>query len=284
MRKGLLALLIAALLSALSATAAQAQAPDEMVALGDSYAAGPLIPAPLPPFGCLKSSSNYGRLASVRVGASLYRDATCSGAETEDMTAPQGVSPTPNPPQFDRLTPTTTLVTLTIGGNDIGFSGIAENCFSQSSNSGTPCQDRYVTASGDEISQRIAETRPKVDAVLQGIKQRSPNAQVLVVNYAAILPHTGNTGCWPVVPISDGDVPYVRSKQVELNDMLAASAAANGAEIVDWYGASVGHDACQPPGLKWVEGAVPTSAAAPVHPNLLGMAGAASLVVAADRD
>jgi lysophospholipase L1-like esterase len=278
MRKGLLALLVAALFTAFSA--ATANAADEMVALGDSYAAGPLIPAPIPPFGCLKSSSNYGRLASIQLGASPYRDATCSGAETEDMTAPQGVSPRPNPPQFDRLTPTTTLVTITIGGNDIGFSSIAEDCFSQS-NSGTPCQDKYVTAGGDEISQRIQATRPKVDAVLQGIHTRSPNAQVLVVNYAGILPHTGNTGCWPVVPISDGDVPYVRAKQVELNDMLAASAAANGAQVVDWYAASAGHDACQPPGLKWVEGAVPTSAAAPVHPNLLGMTGAASLVVAA---
>ena len=198
------------------------------------------------------------------------------------MTAPQGVSPGPNPPQFDRLTPTTTHVSITIGGNDIGFSSIAEDCFSQT-NSGTPCQDRYVTANGDEISQRIQDTAPKVASVLQGIKQRSPNAQVLVVNYAAILPHSGNTGCWPVVPISDGDVPYVRAKQEELNKMLADQAAANGAALVDWYAASVGHDACQLPGIKWVEGAAPTNAAAPLHPNLLGMIGAADLVVAAAR-
>jgi lysophospholipase L1-like esterase len=279
MRRALLALV--ALLIAVAPASAQAQT-EEMVALGDSYAAGPLIPAPIPPFGCLKSTSNYGRLASIQLGASPYRDATCSGAETEDMTAPQGVSPRPNPPQFDRLRPTTTLVTITIGGNDIGFSGIAEDCFSPD-NTGTPCQDTYVAPDGtDEISQNIAETRPKVDAVLQGIRQRtSPTTQILVVNYAAILPHTGDTGCWPIIPISDDDVPYVRSKQEELNQMLADSAAANGAQLVDWYAASVGHDACQPPGLKWVEGAIPTSAAAPVHPNLLGMQGAASLVVAA---
>ena len=279
MRKGLPAL-VALVIAVMPATAA-AQA-EEMVALGDSYAAGPLIPAPLPPFGCLKSSSNYGRLAATQLGASPYRDATCSGAETEDMTQPQGVSPQPNPPQFDRLTATTTLVTITIGGNDIGFSGIAEDCFSPD-NSGTPCQDRYVTAGGDEISQRIQETAPKVAAVIQGIRQRSPNAQILVVNYAAIFPHTGDTGCWPIIPVSDDDVPYIRAKQEELNQMLADSAAANGAELVDWYEASRGHDACQPPGLKWVEGAVPTNAAAPVHPNLLGMIGAADLVVAAAR-
>ena len=278
MRKGLLALLLAALMVVLPAAAAQAA--DEMVALGDSYAAGPLIPVQLPPFGCLKSSSNYGRLSAIQLSASPYRDATCSGAKTNHMTSPQGVTPGPNPPQFDSLTATTTLVTITIGGNDIGFSGIAEDCFSQN-NTGTPCQDRYVTANGDEISQRIQATRPKVDAVLQGIHTRSPNAQVLVVNYAAILPDQGNTGCWPVVPISDGDAPYVSAKERELNQMLADSGAANAATLVDWYGASVGHDACQPPGIKWVEGAVPTSAAAPVHPNLLGMKGAADLVIAA---
>ena len=271
-----LALLLVAIFVGLPATAHA----DEYVALGDSFAAGPLIPVQMPPFGCLKSSNNYGQLAAIQLGTPI-KDATCSGAETEDMTAPQGVTPGPNPPQFDRLSAATTLVTVTIGGNDIGFSGIAENCFSQNGG-GTPCQDHYVVNGVDEISNRIQETAPKVADVIQGIRTRSPNARVLVVNYSAILPHTG-PGCWPVVPISEGDVPYVRAKQEELNQMLATQAAANGAVLVDWYAASVGHDACQPPGLKWVEGAAPMNAAAPVHPNLLGMIGAAELVVSAAR-
>src|SRR4051812_17963393 len=184
MRKGLLALLVAALLTALSASAAQA---GEYVALGDSYAAGPLIPAQLPPFGCLKSSSNYGRLANLTL-QNTYRDATCSGAKTNHMTTAQGVTPGPNPPQFDSVSPTTTLVSVTIGGNDIGFSSIAQDCFSQN-NTGTPCQDKYAPAGGpDQISQRIADAAPKVAGVIQGIHTRSPNAKVLVVNYAAILP------------------------------------------------------------------------------------------------
>ena len=277
MRKGLLALAVLVV----AAVPASAQAAEEYVALGDSYAAGPLIPVQVPPWGCLKSNNNYGNLAARTLAASPYRDATCSGAETEDMTAPQGVSPEPNPPQFDRLTATTTLVTITIGGNDIGFSSIAEDCFSQN-NTGTPCQDKYVTANGDEISQRIQATRPKVDAVLQGIHTRSPNARVLVVNYAAILPESPPY-CWPIVPISDGDAPYVSAKERELNQMLADSAAANDATLVDWYTPSLPHNACTPPGIKWVEGAVPTNAAAPIHPNRLGMIGAADLVVAAAR-
>jgi lysophospholipase L1-like esterase len=270
-------LLLIALVLALPASAARAA---EYVALGDSYAGGPVIPVQMPPFGCLKSSNNYANLAALTLAVPL-NDATCSGAKTDHMTTAQGVTPGPQPPQFDRLSAGTTLVTLTIGGNDIGFSSIGDSCKSLDGK-GTPCQDRYVVGGVDEISNRIQQTAPKVASVLKEIHTRSPSAQVLVVNYSAILPHTG-PGCWPVVPLSEGDVPYVRAKQEELNKMLADQAAANTATLVDWYAASVGHSACAPPGLKWVEAAVPLNAAAPLHPNLLGMLGAADLVVAAAR-
>ena len=250
------------------------------MSLGDSYAAGPLIPLQVPLFGCLKSNNNYSNLTARNLGLALT-DASCSGAETEDMENPQGVSPDgPNPPQFDRLRASTQIVTLQIGGNDIGFSGIAEDCASATSNEGTPCQDRYVHDGRDEISERIQATAPLVAAVLQGIRARSPQARVLVVNYAAILPDEG-PGCWPQMPITDGDVPYVRAKEKELNAMLATQATAAGAELIDWYTASIGHDACQPPVIRWVEPVVPVNAAAPVHPNLGGMLGASELLTAA---
>ncbi|HEX5896647.1 MAG TPA: SGNH/GDSL hydrolase family protein [Thermoleophilaceae bacterium] len=274
--RALLALLITML-----ALAAPASADTQYVSLGDSYAAGPLIPLQIPPFGCLKSNNNYAHLASRQLGLALT-DPSCSGAETEDMTNPQNVDPDgPNPPQFNSLTPKTRIVTIQIGGNDIGFSSIARDCTS-TTNEGTPCQDRYVHDGRDEISERIQATAPLVAAVIQGIHQRSPKARVLFVNYAAILPDTG-PGCWPQMPITDGDVPYVRAKQKELNAMVAAQAAANGAELIDWYTASIGHDACQLPVVRWVEPVVPVNAAAPIHPNLGGMMGASDLLVAALR-
>lgn len=262
---------------ALAAPAA-AQTTGEYVALGDSFTAGPLIPLQIQPFGCLKSNNNYAHLTARRLGLPL-KDPSCSGAETEDMTNPQGVTPGPNPPQLDSLGKKTRIVTLQIGGNDIGFSEIAENCMSDSPE-GTPCQDRYVVNGRDEISERIKATAPLVAAVIQRIRARAPKARVLVVNYAAILPHQGD-GCWPQMPITRQDVPYVRAKQVELNQMLADQAALNGAEVIDWYGASVGRDACQPPVIRWVEPVVPVNAAAPIHPNLGGMLGASDLLVAA---
>jgi lysophospholipase L1-like esterase len=260
--------------------AGTAQAAPRYTALGDSYAAGPLIPLLLPPFGCLKSSNNYGHIAQRTLAYAEYRDATCSGAETEDMTQPQNVSPGPNPPQFDALSPDTELVTINIGGNDIGFSELAENCVSIVP-WGSPCRNRYVDASGnDEISDRIEATADDVAGVIQGIHDRSPVGRVLVLNYSAIFPHEG-TGCWPQMPVARGDVRWLREKQVELNTMLAEQAAANGAEIVDVYGASVGRDACASPLTRWVEPYIPLNAAAPLHPNLRGMRAMARMVVGA---
>jgi len=279
--RGKSALLV--LISVLVLAAPAAAAPDPAyVSLGDSYAAGPLIPVQVPLFGCLKSNNNYANLTARNLGLTL-KDASCSGAETEDMTSPQNVDPDgPNPPQFDSLTKRTRIVTVQIGGNDIGFSSIARDCANATSNEGTPCQDRYVHDGRDEISERIQATAPKVAAVLQGIHQRSPKARVFIVNYAAILPDEG-PGCWPQMPITDGDVPYVRAKEKELNAMIAAQAAANGAELLDWYTASIGKDACKPPVIRWVEPVVPVNAAAPVHPNLGGMIGASELLTAALR-
>jgi len=281
--RSLLAVFISML--ALASPAHAAAPPPEYVSLGDSYAAGPLIPLQIPPFGCLKSNNNYSHLTARNLGLAL-KDPSCSGAETEDMTSPQNVDPDgPNPPQFDSLTKKTGIVTLQIGGNDLGFSSIGRDCASATSNEGTPCQDRYVHDGRDEISERIQATAPLVDAVLHGIRARSPKARVFVVNYAAILPDEG-PGCWPQMPVTDGDVPYVRAKQKELNAMMATEAAANGAGLIDWYAASIaggGHDACKPPVIRWVEPVVPVNAAAPLHPNLGGMIGASELLTAALR-
>ena len=273
------ALALAAVLAAALPSAASAE--PNYVALGDSYVAGPVIPLQIKPWGCLKSDHNYAHLAAPELGLDL-RDPSCSGAETEDMTQPQGVSPRPNPPQFDKLGVDTEVVTLGIGGNDIGFSSLAEDCFNAGVNdrTGSPCKDMYTAGGTDQISQRIAETAPKVAANLQGIQTRSPGARIFVVNYPAIFPHEG-PGCYAILPVAEGDVVWLREKQQELNQMLADQAAAHGATIVDWYSASRGHDACQLPGIKWVEGAVPANAAAPVHPNLLGMMGAEQVLVAA---
>ena len=247
--------------------------------LGDSYAAGPLIPnQQLSPLGCLRSDHNFAHLAAAALGRSLA-DASCSGAKTDDMTTPQDVTPGQNPPQFNALTTDTQIATLQIGGNDIGFTSILENC-ATANPFAHPCRDKYVVNGHDTLADKIAATAPKVATVLQGIHARSPGARVFVVNYAAILPETGS-GCWPQFPIAFSDVPYLRSVEKNLNAMLARQAAANGARIVDDYTASIGRDACKSSSTRWVEPLVPANAAAPFHPNARGEAGIAAEVVSA---
>jgi lysophospholipase L1-like esterase len=274
---------ILALLATLAATlvlGATGSGAADWAGLGDFYAAGPLIPnQQVNPLGCLRSDHNFAHLAAAQLGRSLA-DVSCSGATTEDMMAPQDVTPGPaNPPQFDALTPTTQIVTLQIGGNDIGFTEIIENCASVTP-FGHPCQDQYVVNGDDTLRDRIAAAAPKVAAAIEGIHARSPAARVFVVNYAAILPETGS-GCWPTVPIARADVPYLRGIAKALNAMLADQAATHGATIVDDYTASLGHDACKSSSTKWVEPLLRTNAAAPFHPNARGEAWIAAVVARA---
>jgi lysophospholipase L1-like esterase len=257
--------------------AGAAGAASNYVALGDSYAAGPLIPVPVPPYGCLKSSSNYANLVALRIALPL-RDRTCSGASTRHMTQPQGVTPGPNPPQFDALDADTRLVTVQIGGNDIGFSGIGQDCLDADVN-GPSCQAKFTVDGQDVIQARIATAGQRVRDVLAGIKSRSPQAKILVVDYPAIFPHSGG-GCPPLIPVANASVPYLRGVQESLNAMLAGEAATAGATLVPAYASSVGRDACSLPLLRWVEPVVPLNLAAPLHPNLTGMLGMADLVVA----
>ena len=160
----------------------------DWVGLGDSYAAGPLIPnQSLSPLGCLRSDKNFARLAAASTGRSLS-DVSCSGAKTDNMLGSQSTSAGTNPPQFNALSSTTKVVTLQISGNDIGFTEIIQNC-ATANPFGHPCQDRYVKNGVDELRGRITAVAPKVAAVIQGIRARTSAAtKILVVNYAAIFP------------------------------------------------------------------------------------------------
>jgi lysophospholipase L1-like esterase len=254
--------------------------PKHYVALGDSYAAGPLIPVQrTDPIGCERSTMNYPARLAAALDIRDYTDVSCSGATTDNMTAPQTVRLGTNPPQFNALRPDTDLVTLTISGNDIGFTNILLTCIVLSATDpfGNPCE-REATAGGtDRYAQRIAATAPKVAQVLQGIRERSPRATVLLVGYLRILPPA--LGCYPVFPIARGDVPYLDGVEQQLTTMLADQAFNHGAVFVDSYAGSLGRDACQLPGVKWVEGIVPTSPAAPVHPNATGMQAVAAFAL-----
>ncbi|MEU3504726.1 SGNH/GDSL hydrolase family protein [Streptomyces hundungensis] len=256
----------------------------EYVALGDSWSADVTvlgIDHTYAPSGCAQSAWNYPKQVAARLGVRVFRDATCGGATTVEMTAPQNVGHVPllaqgvNPAQFDRLTPTTDLVTVGIGGNDVGLADTALGCLNPlPAPLAQPCRTRFAGPGGkDLMSQRIADAKSRISGVLAGIHQRSPRATVLVVDYLAGV--ADDHGCYPVVPILDEDLAWFGARLRELNGMLASAAREGGATFVDTYRGSVGHDVCAPDGIRWVEGLLPLSThpvgpAVSFHPNRLG--------------
>lgn len=289
-RSWALALIPAVALVVAVAVPASADTPyASYVALGDSYAAGPLIPLQigLPP-GCLRSDRNYPAVVARTLDISDisdisdFRDVSCSGATTDDLAAPQNVGLGVNAPQLDALGPDTELVSMTMGGNDIGFASIIGDCAARSPLAplGAACKDYFTAGGTDQLAARIDGAAPKIAAALEAIADRSPDARIVLVGYPAILPDKG-PGCFPVAPFSAGDVAYLRGVEKELNAMIAEQADEAGAEYVDTYTPTIGHDICKLPGTKWIEGLVPTAPAAPVHPNALGEAAMARATVAA---
>ncbi|MFJ8200960.1 SGNH/GDSL hydrolase family protein [Streptomyces sp. NPDC096152] len=238
----------------------------EYVALGDSYTSGPLIPRQVDA-NCARSDHNYPSLVAAERARTTLKDVSCSAAKTDQMWEPQGT----NGPQLDALERGTDLVTLQIGGNDMGFGSIIATCAALSSTdpSGNPCERYYGSSGTDRLTVAIAQTAPKVDRVLRAVHSRAPHARVLVVGYPDLLPDDGS-GCYPSVPFAAKDFPYLRDTGKRLNLMLRLVAAWNHVEYVDTYGPTVGHDMCKAPADRWIEPLAPTSPAAPAHPNAKG--------------
>lgn len=254
--------------------------PRVYVAMGDSYTASPLTSAPVDsPAGCLRSDNNYPRVARAAMGMETFVDISCSGAKTDDFFAPQSVTGGTNPPQLDALTTMAHVVSIGIGGNDIGFSSIIEHCVTYNPFD-TPCRDEYLVGGRDLIAERIAATAPKIANVLANVRARAPYATIYLVGYPSIVPNSGY-GCWPRVPVAPGDVSYLRDTTKRLNAMIAQQAAAAGARYVDTYTPSIGKDTCASSSVRWVEGLVPENAAAPFHPNARGSAGMGAALAAA---
>ena len=263
-----------------------ALATNAYVALGDSFTAGPMVPYPKgEPSSCRRSDHNYPSLVAAEIRAGAFRDVSCASAQTEDMTGWQtglaGILGAANPPQFGALDPAVDLVTVGIGANDMGFRSVVATCVRlgiQSLGIGRPCTDHYTSGGVDHVAQRIdATVGPRLATVLAGIQERSPSARLLVVGDPNPMP--APPGCFPLVPFARGDLPFLHGLARRLHEMRQARAAEAGAEYVDQFTGSAGHDVCRPPGAKWYEGFVPTDLAFPAHPNRMGMRFAARQVL-----
>ena len=250
---------------------------DDYVALGDSFTAGPLIPRiRLDPLGCARSTSNYPAFLAAYFKVKTYTDVSCSAAETIHMSEPQATFAGTNAPQLDVLDEGTDLVTLGIGGNDYSlFGDLITECAKvrESDPTGAPCKEKYTVAGVDTKIRDAKRIEARVAAVVAGIKERSPSATVVVVNYLRILPPSGT--CPDVVPFADGDYAWGNEVEKQLNTSLRNAARSYQATYVNMFPASLGHDACRG-SEAWVNGSeLKPLRAYPYHPFRSGMRGIA---------
>jgi lysophospholipase L1-like esterase len=241
------------------------------VALGSSMAAGPGIrpSAAGAPFRAGRSARNYPHLVAERLGLDLT-DVTYSGATTANVLhEPQHGTP----PQIEAVDGTETLVTVTIGGNDVGYvpmltvAGLprpvrwlppVRSLFDPTA------RDRALVAVGDTL-RRVGEA----------VRARTPRAQVLFVDYLTLLPPPGE----PVAPLVSADAALGRRIADTLERLTGQAAADTGCGWVRAAQAGRAHHAwsSEPwttrPGLPW------PGRPAPLHPNAAGMRAVADLVV-----
>jgi hypothetical protein len=281
LRSSLLIAAVTASLTGLVVTgSANASTPSPLAyaALGDSYSAGSGIPpaAPGAPAACAQSAMDYPHVIAAARGFQLT-DVTCGGATTSNMTVSQYLGV---PPQFAALNAATSVVTLGTGGNDNGFfaSTLAECSLTDVvglATGGAPCQQLF----GGQLAGDISSDAPAIATALRQIHQISPKAKVFVVGYPDVLPQTGS--CYSAIPIVAGDVTFINGLEKALNTMLRTAAQQNGATFVDTYTPSIGHDACQPAGVRWIEPFFGANGAVFVHPNVHGEAADAQDIQAA---
>ena len=236
------------------------------VAMGSSFAAGPGIPDyyEAQPAPCYRSTQNYAHQLAARLGLALT-DVSCSGATTGHLTGPRGNIP----PQFDALTPDMRLVTITIGGNDLGYIGglAASSCAGLMAETGVDADCAPIPAPPAE--QTFADLTQRMDQIAKEVRRRAPEAQLVFVDYLAVLPEAGTC---PATPLNDFAADGARYTARRLAEITRETAGANGASIITASEFSKGHDACSAD--PWMHGYPRPSA--PIngtlyHPNAAGM-------------
>jgi lysophospholipase L1-like esterase len=269
------------------------QPSDKYVALGSSFAAGPGVP-PVDPtaFGaCGRSLANYAHLLAAQLQLSLT-DVTCNGATIADIVSTRQFGFLE--PQVNAVTADTKLVTVTVGGNDVGYlSGL----YSQSGEndpatlSAVPGMtaeiQEFICAPIDHaaVDAALASLQAQMTSMVQALRAKAPDATIVLVDYLSILPLTGTTPCLGV-PITADQAQH--SNRVAQGVNLATRNAAD-SERVGYLPASVlstGHTACSedPWVFAWEFGSdFLAGGQAAYHPNANGMSAIAAALCGALR-
>ena len=247
------------------------------VAMGSSFGAGPgLTPrAPGSPRRAGRSAGNYAHLVAGALGLDL-RDVTYSGATTSDLLQPTAAG---LPAQLDAVTPDTRLVTITAGGNDVGYLPRLTLSSLPWPLRAVPRVRASIAGFGDQAvtDERFAQLERNLATIGQRLHDRAPVCRVLFVDYLTILPPQGqDQGTPPPAEMAR----WGRAIAARLAATTQAGAGAAGCEYVAVSAASADHHAwSQAPWTRRFH--LSLRGGAPYHPDAAGMAAVAQLVIAA---
>lgn len=246
------------------------------VALGSSMAAGPGIAprAPGSPRAAMRSARNYPSLLAEDLALDLV-DVSFSGAMTAHVTHQRQLGA---PPQVEALDGTETLVTITIGGNDVSYVPGLLVATLPSPLRLLPVVGPRLRHALDPTARQVAfsEVGGSLRAVGRAVRRRSPQARVVFVDYLTLLPPPGRAA----FPLRERYVDQGRRTAQRLEAVTAAAAAATGCELVSAGAASRDHHAWSED--PWTVGATLPLPGRPLayHPNAAGMRAVADLLAA----
>lgn len=256
------------LLSACAGRAPVLPAGSHYVAMGSSFAAGPGL-APFisgGPSRCTRSTSNYAHQLAAKRGLTLV-DVTCSGATTQAVL--DGWNEVPA--QVAAIGPETRLVTVTIGGNDVGYIGnmFATSCRTLASRTGAAADKcRPPNWAYDAAFQRLSAALTRIG---EEVRARAPGALLVFVDYPLVLPRSGTCDA---TPLETGDADRLRAIGLRVQDLTAEAAKKTGALLLKASELSRDHSVCG--AVPWMVGFPAPAGAAAYHPNLAGMSAVAA--------
>ncbi len=244
---------LSAALSALAASApASARSTVHYVALGDSYSSGVGAGSYISSSGsCDRSTNAYSALWANANQPASYTSVACSGATTSSVISGQ----------LSALSSATTLISITIGGNDVGFSSVMETCVLSSTST---CVRAISTAEGEISGQLPGE----LNGVLGDISAAAPDARTVVLDYPELYDLSRSAGC---IGLSTTDRTDLNQAADELDSQIQAAAGRYSDVFADVKAAFAGHEICD--SASWLHSVDFFDIGDSYHPTAAGQSG-----------
>ncbi|MGH3165642.1 MAG: SGNH/GDSL hydrolase family protein [Trebonia sp.] len=226
-------------------TPAKAASSVNYVALGDSYSSG--VGAGSESGSCDQSPNAYGPRWNFANMPASFTFAACSGATTATVISGQ----------LSSLSASTTLVSITVGGNDVGFSNIMKTCILGSTSS---CENA-VTVGENKANNTLPGS---LATLFADIKADAPNAKVVVLDYPDFY-DLSVSGC---VGLSAADHQALDNGINDLDGVLQTATGNAGYYFADVRSQFSGHELCD--STEWLHSVDITDISDSYHPNSLG--------------